>query len=184
MNKAIALMFAFLLIACEGPMGPQGPPGEPGPQGPQGPTSQSILIEFPLSRFSYSEDGDIWLSNSRITPESFRSLFIKLTQESSRENPSSGSTTAYMPYTTFVSYMQQVFLSGSMEALMIIISAVSQGFSFEVNEDAEGLPQFAGFVVVEGGIEINDPDRILLEFADSMQNDGGISMAIAVLVQP
>lgn len=181
LRQQTALVILLAVVGCEGPMGP---PGEQGPPGPPGPTPQSLLIEFPLSRFSYSEDGEILLANPQIRPATFRALFFKFINDSSREDQSGEWATVYMPYTTFVSFMQQALLSGTVQGLAIIISAVSQGFSFEVQEDAEGLPEFAGYVVGAGGIEIYDPDRILLEFAEIMQFDEDISISFAVLVQP
>lgn len=71
-------LLAVFLIACEGPAGPAGPEGPPGPAGPQGPPAEGILIEKRISVSAYDETGTIRIVDSRITPESFRAVYLKV----------------------------------------------------------------------------------------------------------
>ena len=94
---------ALVLLACqgpEGPMGPAGPPGPPGqtgprgeagpqgevgprgetgPQGEMGPPGEGVTIERRLTGSLYDEDGYILIEDDRITPTSFRVLYLKAT---------------------------------------------------------------------------------------------------------
>ncbi len=70
-------MLAFGLVACEGPAGPMGPAGPQGPQGEIGPPREGIIIEWKLSISSYDEDGNIFIEDDRITPTTFRALYLK-----------------------------------------------------------------------------------------------------------
>ena len=87
MRTVLTLLFALALISCEGPAGPMGPAGpqgergetgERGPQGEQGPPSEGILIEYELSVAAYDEEGTIAIEDRRITPKTFRGLYLKL----------------------------------------------------------------------------------------------------------
>ena len=74
------VLLAFSFGACEGPMGPSGPTGPQGPpgnQGPPGPQRDEVAIELAFSRSSYNEDNQIIIEDSRITPTSFRLVYIK-----------------------------------------------------------------------------------------------------------
>ena len=71
-------LLAVFLIACEGPAGPAGPEGPQGPSGPQGAPAEGILIEKSISASAYNEDGVITIRDSRITPESFRAVYVKV----------------------------------------------------------------------------------------------------------
>ncbi len=74
------VLLAFSFGACEGPMGPAGPTGPQGPQGdqgPPGPRRDEVAIELAFSRSSYDEDNQILIADSRITPTSFRLVYIK-----------------------------------------------------------------------------------------------------------
>lgn len=97
------VLSALFLLACQGPegpmgpAGPQGPPGETGargeagpqgeagprgeagPQGEMGPPGEGTLIERRLTAFLYDEDGFILIEDDRITPASFRALYLKAT---------------------------------------------------------------------------------------------------------
>ncbi|MCY3737637.1 MAG: hypothetical protein OXG13_14615 [Gemmatimonadaceae bacterium] len=98
------VLSALVLLACqgpEGPMGPQGPPGEAGPRGEAGPQGESgprgesgppgemgppgegIVIERRLTASLYDEDGYILIEDDRITPTSFRALYLKATDQES-----------------------------------------------------------------------------------------------------
>ena len=85
----VVLAIAFL-VGCEGPAGPMGPQGTqgqegsqgpPGAQGPPGPSTVGVLIEQPLSMSAYNETGEIIIRDSRITPQTFRLLYLKLAFE-------------------------------------------------------------------------------------------------------
>ena len=87
MRTILALLLAVALSSCEGPagpMGPQGEKGETGAQGPQGergaqgPPAEGVLIDHTLSVDSYNVEGAIAIEDSRITPEAFRGLYLKL----------------------------------------------------------------------------------------------------------
>lgn len=74
------VLLAFSFGACEGPMGPAGPTGSQGPQGdqgPPGPRRDEVAIELAFSGSSYNEDNQILIEDSRITPTSFRLVYIK-----------------------------------------------------------------------------------------------------------
>ena len=74
------VLLAFSFGACEGPMGPAGPTGPQGPpgdQGPPGPRRDEVAIELAFSTSSYNEDNQILIEDSRITPTSFRLVYIK-----------------------------------------------------------------------------------------------------------
>ena len=74
------VLLAFSFGACEGPMGPAGPTGPQGPQGdqgPPGPRRDEVAIELAFSISSYNEDNQILIEDSRITPTSFRLVYIK-----------------------------------------------------------------------------------------------------------
>ena len=79
------VLSAFFLLACQGPegpvgpAGPQGPPGETGPQGEPGPPGEGTIIERRLTGSLYDEDGFILIEDDRITPASFRGLYLKAT---------------------------------------------------------------------------------------------------------
>ena len=73
-----AILAVAVLVGCEGPAGPMGPEGAQGPPGPRGPSSESVLIEQPLSIAAYNETGEIIIADSRITPKTFRLLYLKL----------------------------------------------------------------------------------------------------------
>ena len=55
-----------------------GPGGEVGPRGPQGLPAEGILIEIHLSASTYDESGVITIQDSRITPKTFRALYLKV----------------------------------------------------------------------------------------------------------
>ena len=87
MRSILTLLAAMVLISCEGPagpMGPAGPQGEKGEtgaqgeQGPPGPLTEGTLIEHQLSMSAYDETGTITVEDSRITPTTFRALYLKL----------------------------------------------------------------------------------------------------------
>ena len=73
-----AILAVGVLVGCEGPAGPMGPEGAQGPPGPPGPSSESVLIEQSLSMAAYNETGEIVIEDSRITPKTFRLLYLKL----------------------------------------------------------------------------------------------------------
>ncbi len=95
------VLSVLVLVACQGPegpvgpAGPQGPPGEGGPRGeagPQGeagprgemgPPGEGIVIERRLTASLYDEDGYILIEDDRITPTSFRALYLKATDQES-----------------------------------------------------------------------------------------------------
>ena len=52
--------------------------GPEGPAGPQGPPAEGILIETHLSVSAYDESGILTIQDSRITPKTFRALYLKL----------------------------------------------------------------------------------------------------------
>ena len=60
-----------------GSQGETGPEGPRGPQGEVGPAAEGILIEKLLSASAYDEDGFITITDSRITPTSFRAVYLK-----------------------------------------------------------------------------------------------------------
>ncbi len=88
---------ALVLLACQGPEGPLGPAGpqgpqgeagpqgevgprgESGPQGEMGPPGEGIIIERRPTGSLYDEDGFILIEDDRITPTSFRVLYLKAT---------------------------------------------------------------------------------------------------------
>ena len=72
-------MLAFGLVACEGPAGPMGPVGPEGSQGETGPPREGVIIERQLSRSLYDADGNIVIEDDRITPTTFRALYLKTT---------------------------------------------------------------------------------------------------------
>ena len=78
MKLLSVVAFSLSLIGCEGPAGPMGPEGT---QGPPGLSSESALIEQPLSMTAYNETGEIIIRDSRITPKTFRLLYLKLVFE-------------------------------------------------------------------------------------------------------
>ena len=73
-----SILLAVVLLACEGPEGPTGPAGPEGPPGPPGAPAEGILIEQRLSGSAYDEDGNITILDSRITPKTFRALYLKV----------------------------------------------------------------------------------------------------------
>ena len=76
-----AVLVVLALVGCEGPAGPMGPTGAQGPQGPPGPSSVGVLIEQPLSMSDYNETGEIIIRDDRISPQTFRLLYLKLVFE-------------------------------------------------------------------------------------------------------
>ena len=85
MRIALLVVLAVgVLVGCEGPAGPMGPEGSQGPpgaQGPPGPSTVGVLIEQSLSMSAYNETGEIIIRDSRITPQTFRLLYLKLVFE-------------------------------------------------------------------------------------------------------
>ena len=87
MRSLFTVLAVLVLVGCEGPAGPMGPEGAQGAQGtqgaqgPPGPSSESILIEQPLSMSAYNETGEIIIRDRRITPQTFRLLYLKLVFE-------------------------------------------------------------------------------------------------------
>ena len=85
MRIVLPLVLAVaVFLGCEGPAGPMGPEGSQGPpgvQGPPGPSTVGVLIEQPLSMSAYNETGEIIIRDSRITPQTFRLLYLKLAFE-------------------------------------------------------------------------------------------------------
>ena len=86
MKLLSVVAFSLSLVGCEGPAGPMGPEGAQGregtqgaqgAQGPPGLSSESVLIEQPLSMTAYNETGEIIIRDSRITPKTFRLLYLK-----------------------------------------------------------------------------------------------------------
>ena len=73
--RGLILLLPVFLLACEGPEGSVGPEGPPGPQGPP---AEGILIEKRLSESAYDENGIITIADRRITPTSFRTVYLKL----------------------------------------------------------------------------------------------------------
>ena len=79
-----SILIAVVLVACAGPEGPTGPAGPEGPAGPAGPPglpgapAEGIIIEKSLSASAYDEDGYITILDSRITPKTFRALYLKV----------------------------------------------------------------------------------------------------------
>ena len=55
-----------------------GPGGQVGPRGPQGLPAEGILIEIHFSASTYDESGFITIQDSRITPKTFRALYLKV----------------------------------------------------------------------------------------------------------
>ena len=99
-----SVLLAAALAACEGPAGPMGPQGETGPQGRQGevgqqgesgppgergpqgeagprgepgPPAEGVIIDWRLAGSSYDLDGNINIEDDRITPTTFRVLYLK-----------------------------------------------------------------------------------------------------------
>ena len=79
------------IVSCEGPEGEVGPRGPMGPEGPAGPQG-GILIEIHFSASSYDESGNIVIRDSRITPKTFRALYLKI------NNPDEGDAYAPLDY--------------------------------------------------------------------------------------
>ena len=72
-SVALISVLAFV-VACEGPAGPAGPAGE---QGPPGAPAESIIIDVTVTLDDYAE-GLITIEDPRITPRSFRALYMKM----------------------------------------------------------------------------------------------------------
>lgn len=86
------LIFAVVSFACEGKVGPTGPAGARGPAGPAGPQGDTgpagprgpqgvapavVFLEVVITASSYTSDGIIRISDSRINPRSFDGLYLK-----------------------------------------------------------------------------------------------------------
>ncbi len=107
MSRFFVVLVTAALIACEGPMGPPGergpqgeqgeqgppgdrgprgeqgepgPPGERGPQGEQGPPAEAVLIFHDIE---YDENYNIWIWDDRISPKSFRGIYLEVPEEGS-----------------------------------------------------------------------------------------------------
>ena len=78
MHRYLLLAVVLFAVACEGPTGPQ---GEIGLQGETGPPKEGVIIERQLSRYLYDENGNISIKDDRITPTTFRAIYLKVTLE-------------------------------------------------------------------------------------------------------
>ena len=86
MKYAGLFLIIAILLACEGPqgetgpMGPQGLQGDTGPRGPMGPSGpirEGTIIEWRISGGAYDADGTINIEDQRITPITFRTLYLR-----------------------------------------------------------------------------------------------------------
>ena len=59
-------------------MGPAGPQGEVGLRGEAGPPREGVIIERQLLLSLYDEDGYIFIEDNRITPITFRAIYLKV----------------------------------------------------------------------------------------------------------
>ena len=81
---AALLCMAWLLMGCEGPEGPTGPvgqkgeKGEKGDKGDPGVVEEAILVKVPITRDSYDSDNHITIADARITPTTFRLVYLEL----------------------------------------------------------------------------------------------------------
>ena len=78
--KVFIFTLCLVTFGCEGPMGPagpMGPQGEKGDQGPAGATREAIIIERALTPDLYDPEGAIVIQDARITPTTFRVLYLK-----------------------------------------------------------------------------------------------------------
>ena len=116
-----SILLAVVLLACEGPEGPTGPQG---PAGPPGPPAEGILIEQRLSASAYDEDGDIVIRDSRITPKTFRALYLAV---------GFGDQQAYIP----LDYLLVYGVSLTPEELEFETPVVAVGEGVMVITDAE-----------------------------------------------
>ena len=88
-NVFLVALLTLSLVACEGPAGPMGPPGEPGPRGeaalseepsiPRVPPEEWVLIEQTMEDLNQPSSGLHFIRDNRITPTSFRALYVKTT---------------------------------------------------------------------------------------------------------
>ena len=167
-------MLAFGLVACEGPAGPMGPvgpqgpqgetgspgeigpqgetgsPGEIGPQGETGPPREGVIIERQLSRSLYDADGNIFIEDDRITPTTFQALYLKTTFLNLGSD-----AVAYIP----LDYL-----------IVFVVPLVPQEAELET-------PLLA---IVEGGLAIVDPNRVLLTAA--LEDEDEVDVDLAILV--
>ncbi len=155
-----------------GPAGPAGAAGEQGPPGPPGPGSETVLIEYSLSRDSYV-DGVIHIRDPRIQPTTFRLLFLKATEDGE---------VFFFPFSELTSAFIQGFLNGTVEALALVIVAVSQGLVLEPSSEELDLPALPSFLVGTGELRIEDEEEILLDIAQQVRSVG-MEISVAVLVE-
>ena len=170
MRTSLSLFSALLavaLAACEGPSGPMGPqgtagsqgevgpqgePGPPGERGPQGetgprgetgPPGEGVIIEWRLSRSSY-DGGNIFIEDDRITPTTFRVLYLKADFGSD--------IVAYVPLDYLL--VSEVSILPEGDELETPVLAVSEGVLLIIDPNRQLLAIALGFLVEEADVQL------------------------------
>ena len=116
------------------------------------------MIEVELSESSYDIDNTIVIVDERITPESFRGLFLKVWGTN---------VTTSEPFSGYM----------ALDYFMVFLVSIAP-------ESAEVETPI--LLVEEGGLQISDTNRILLGLAelqiDYEESGGDVQIALAVLV--
>lgn len=165
MRTSFSLFFTLLaaaLAACEGPAGPMGPQGETGPQGRQGeigpqgepgpqgetgprgeagPPAEGVIIEWRLSSSSY-DGGNIFIEDERITPNTFRVLYLQADFGSE--------IVAYVPLDYLL--VSEVSILPEGDELQTPVLAVSEGGLLIIDPNRQLLAIALGFLLEDADV--------------------------------
>ena len=157
-------LLAAAIAACEGPAGPMGPQGETGPQGRQGevgpqgeqgpqgetgprgeagPPDEGVVIEWRLSSSSY-DGGNIFIEDERITPKTFRVLYLKADFGSD--------IVAYVPLDYLL--VSEVSILPEGDELETPVLAVSEGGLLIIDPNRQLLAIALGFLLEDADVDL------------------------------